>query len=351
MKNKPIPRLAELPERYLMTSLQELYSLSPGNTQAERNYAIIRMVTTIEDVLKELSTRVKEVDKYPQKIEIDRDTLRNVLQEPETAEYTHKRILAETLSFQNIREAQSFKDKHAKDVRMPKSLDGLFIERHNLVHSVTNTKLNKDDIEGIRGELFEFLLAVSCQCIDSMPDFMMGCVVMKAGKDPTEYFEKVLKKRPLHTKIDSRVVLQVGFAHQTLGQFKEAAEVYSECIKQSKGDVARYYKLKSEQFYYMGEDETAFEILQEGLKKYPKDLGILFAYCSLGSSLQKNVASSVIELLAHGDVWPDSRLKGDVFLYLSVMLPQMSAEDPVVVHDVAGLCLEKHKQLEKLIKQ
>ena len=49
----------ELPNRYILTSLQELYSLSPGESKAERNYAVIRMVTIIEDVFKELLYRVR----------------------------------------------------------------------------------------------------------------------------------------------------------------------------------------------------------------------------------------------------------------------------------------------------
>lgn len=358
MKNKTVPLLDELPSRDIIKSLQELYSLSPGETQADRNYAVIRMVTIIEDVFKHLARRVKEPNNYDPEIKINRDTLLNVLLEPQPAKYTHKRILAETLSFQNLKDVQSFKDKHAEGVQIPKSLDGLFKERHDLVHSVTDTKLSKDVIKDIHKELLEFLLNISDKCIPGItPNFLNGCVVMTAGEDANEYFEMELKERQLYTKygkIDFNAALVLVAAHYNLKQYEEAVEVCSECIKQlnkdgaekqSNVDGARYYKQMSDSLKELGKNEMALDILDKGLERYPEDLHLLSAYCDLGSDLDKNIVSRLMELLSNNVLWSNSNLKYSMFRMFGEMFSKMSAADIEVYHEVAKFCFKKYEEL------
>ena len=357
MKTKPVPPLDELPNRDIIKSLQELYSLSPGETQVEKNYAVIRMVTIIEDVCKHLARRVKKPHDYDLVININRDTLRNVLREPETAEYTHKRILAETLSFQNLKVIQGFRDKHAEGVQIPKSLDGLFKERHDLVHSVVDTKFDEDEIENIRNELLKFLLNISCKCISGVtPNFLNG-LVRGSNEGAAEYFELTIKERQLSVngEVDFNAALEIGAAYQNLGQYEEAVKVYSKCIKQlnkdgaekqSNVDGANYYKQMSDSLQELNKNVDALKMLEVGLKRYPENLHLLIAYCALGSKSDKNIVLPLMKLLSNNVLWSNSNLKCDIFLMLSQTFYKLPTVDIGVHHEAAALCRRKYEELD-----
>ncbi len=360
MGARPVPFLDELPDRNLIKSLQELYSLSPGKTQVEKNYAVIRMVTIIEDVFKHLARRVKKPDDYDTEIKINRDMLLNVLRKPETAEYTHKRILAETLSFQNIEAIQGFRDKHAECVQIPKSLDGLFKERHNLVHSVVDTKFDEDEIENIRKELLGFLVNISCKCIPGVtPNFLNGLVRNDNGdsEDAAKYFKLTIKEGQLsmNGKIDLNAVLEIGAAHYNLRQYEKAVEVGSKCIdqlnkdgaeKHSNVDGTRCYHLKSNSLQGLGRNDEALDILDKGLEKYPENLRLLSAYCVLGSvELDKNIVLPLMKLLSNNELWSNSTLKRDIFLMLSKVFYQIPG-DLDACHKAAELCYQKYEEFD-----
>ena len=361
MRAKPVPFFDELPDRNIIESLQELYSLSPGETQAEKNYAVIRMVTIIEDVFKHLARRTEKIN-YGTEIKINRDTLLNVLREPQSAEYTHKRILAETLSFQNLKAIQDFKsEQHVGSITIPDSLEGLFNERHNLIHSVTDTKFDEDKIENIRKELLEFLVNISCKCISGVtPNFLNGLVRNDNGdsEDAAKYFKLTIKKGQLYTKsgnVDLNAALEIGSAHYNLRQYEEAVEVGSKCIEQlnkdgaetqSNVDGTRCYHLKSDSLQKLDRDEEALDILDKGLDRYPENLHLLIAYCGLGSRLNKDIISRLVALLSNNVLWSNSTLKRDIFLVLSLTFSNLSA-DMDACHKAADLCHRKYKELDE----
>lgn len=356
MKTKPVPFLDELPARDIIKSLRELYSLSPGETQAEKNYAVIRMVTIIEDVFKHLARRTEKI-KYETEIKINRDTLLNVLREPQPAEYTHKRILAETLSFQNLKAIRDFKSEYGVSITTPDSLEGLFNERHNLIHSVTDTKFNEDEIENIRNELLEFLLNISCECIPGVtPNFLKGSV-RGDNEGAAKYFGLTLKERQLYTngEIDFNAALEIGTAHYNLSQYEEAVEVGSKCIeqlnkdgpeKQLNVDGARYYLLKSNSLQELNKNLDALKVLEEGVERYPENLHLLFTYCVLGLELDKNIVLPLMKLLSNNVLWLNNNLQSSIFLMLSRMFYKLLTTDIEVYSEAADFCLRKHKELD-----
>ena len=81
------------------------------------------------------------------------------------------------------------------------------------MHSVVNTKLSKNEIEGMREELLKFLLDTTRRCIPGVTtNFTMGCLVRDDSKDAAEYFKRTIQERPLHKggKVDFNAALEIG---------------------------------------------------------------------------------------------------------------------------------------------